>query len=110
MNKYALDGIIADAKRGTSILYVAHTSTDVKAAHRYVLDAIGAEEVTSCRANGRERVEFKGAGEIRFISSSSTSGRGHAVDVVYVADHRDGSNPNVMQGLIPAARRDVIRA
>lgn len=83
MNRYVVDGILADMRAGRRVLVVAQTVRMARFAFNEVA-AAAVEGETVRRANGRERITHPDGGWIRFCSVSGHGARGLAADVVFI--------------------------
>ncbi|SKF61373.1 Uncharacterised protein [Mycobacteroides abscessus subsp. abscessus] len=82
MNRYVIDGIIADAARGKRVLVAARHPVEVRAAFQLVAEAAHEEpDVRISRVNGRERIDFY-TGSIKFVATTTRGLRGYSADVV----------------------------
>ena len=97
VNRYTREGIIRDVRSGKRILHI----TTHRNAHRDFQDIAAAGEpwTRTVRSNGHQRLEHASGGVIYFRSTYSHSSRGLAVDVVHIADHATGDNPDSLATL-----------
>lgn len=89
MNRYTRSGVIDDVCAGRRVVVVADTAMLAHAALRDVEADLPAGEVgRTFRANGRERIEMRSGGWVRFATAGSPSSlRGVECDVVYCDSH-----------------------
>lgn len=85
MNRYVVDGLLADMRQGKRVLYLAANLDQA----RDVLDQLQAEllpDEKGRRAHGMERVESPTGGFIK-LQSVGSSGCGMSPDVVVIDAH-----------------------
>lgn len=84
MNRYTMQGVVADAVCGRKVVVVGGAdATDQM--FREIKHAAGASVEKSSAANGRQRLHFHGGGEIWFILGGRRAGLcGLAADVVFI--------------------------
>lgn len=83
MNRYVLDGVLADMRAGRRVLIVGETQRHARHSFNELADRVGADAQV-VRANGRERIQHVGGGSIVFSSLGSGSARGLSFDVVFI--------------------------
>ncbi|SMY01206.1 hypothetical protein BSP239C_03194 [Brevibacterium sp. 239c] len=84
MNRYIIDGLIADLHNGKRIVIVAPTVRQSSFAFRTIADAMSNDEAVSKirRANGQESITTHTGGYLTFIAVSMYGGRGFYADTV----------------------------
>lgn len=85
MNRYAVEGVLRDARSGKRILWVELTERGARQALADVEAAVGADAVKIVRGIGREKVTLPGGGAVTFVSVLGTGYRGQSADVIYIA-------------------------
>lgn len=84
MNRYIIDGLIADLHNGKRIVIVAPTVRQSSFAFRTIADAMSNDEAvkTIRRANGQESITTHTGGHLIFIAVNMNGGRGFNADIV----------------------------
>lgn len=90
MNKYVIDGLVAEARSGRRVVVATGSVRAARCAFDDAVHATLHDEPKLVRANGRERVTLPNGGDIRFVSVRSKSGRGMAADTVFMDSELQG--------------------
>lgn len=87
MNRYVVDGVLADLAAGRRVLVVSQTVNQGRYAFDDIVSALQDagrhDDVIVRRANGAQRIEDRRGGWVRFCSVAS-SARGMTADVVFI--------------------------
>ena len=88
MNRYIIEGLIADLHNGKRIVIVAPTVRQSSFAFRTIADAMSNDEAVSKirRANGQESITTHTGGYLTFIAVNMHGGRGFNADVLIAFD------------------------
>lgn len=97
MNRYVVDGALADMRAGKRVVIAAESVAHARHCfHEFADRAVEGETVR--RANGQERIEHPSTGLILFRSVRGNALRGLTADVVYLdAD----ASPEQMAEVLP---------
>lgn len=84
MNRYIIDGLIADLHNSKRIVIVAPTVRQSRFAFRTLADAMSNDEAVSKirYANGQESITLHAGGHLTFIAVNMNGGRGFNADLV----------------------------
>jgi len=114
MNRYAAAGIIADAKDGKHVVVLSINGRDSRCAFAEVAHhAKDADRVH--RANGAERIDFTGGGQITFHRGVDSL-RGTSADIIYLNGdaerhiHNTDQWSAVQAAIATASTPQIIRA
>lgn len=81
MNRYELNGIVADAAAGKQVVIRSYQRDNANT-FKLLAEACEGAGATAHRANGRERYDLPSGGSIRFVSTELKSIRGLVCDVL----------------------------
>lgn len=114
MNRYIIDGLIADLHNGKRIVIVAPTVRQSSFVFRTIADAMSNDETVAKirRANGQESITTHTGGYLTFIAVNMNGGRGFNADTVLAlsARHMTDKQVHELHGYTRITQAELIQA
>lgn len=114
MNRYIIDGLIADLHNGKRIVIVAPTVRQSSFAFRTIADAMSTDAAVAKirRANGQESITTHTGGHLTFVAANMYGGRGFNADTVVAlsSEHLTDTQVKDLLGYTRITQAELIQA
>lgn len=114
MNRYIIDGLIADLHNGKRVVIVAPTVRQSSFAFLTIADAMSNDEAVAKirRANGQESITTHTGGYLTFIAANMNGGRGFNADAVVAlsSEHLTDTQARDLLGYTSVTQAELIQA